>query len=43
MEEMLLNMALSILFATVKNAAKVKKMKAALKKLRDVLDTLTLD
>lgn len=43
MEELLFSMALSVLLATVKNPEKVKKLKGALRKLRDVLITLPLD
>ena len=43
MADLILNMALSVLFATVKSPAAVKRMKAALKKLRDLLDGLPLD
>jgi hypothetical protein len=41
--EFWVEMAFSVIFAVVKNAAHVEKFKAALRKLRDILQKLPLD
>jgi len=40
MEEYLVNMALAIIFSTIKNPAKKAKLKKALLKMRDAIEQL---
>ena len=42
-DELLMNMALAVLFTAVKNPKRVAAMKAALRKLRTALIALNLD
>lgn len=43
MEDLFISMALSVLLNVIKNPAKVRKLKSALRKLRDNLNALNLD
>ena len=40
MEEMIINLALSIIFSTIKNPAKKEAMKRALLKMRNAINSL---